>query len=339
VAICGGHALKRADPQYQTLVELGNRIATSGFICATGGGPGAMEASNLGAYIAGLQHCRSVEDLSAPARSGHPEGLVEVGTALDEVCVEDTQPRMRRSSSGEGMFVDTTASAVARISAERLCLREDPPMLSPHRENCTRRDIARAMELIRSFPVTDDRPEYQNSRPAEAVIEEFGLPRHYTPSIGIPTWRYGHEPPNLFTAYHAKFFQNSIREDILLQICFGGLIITPGGPGTMQEIFQAACINAYSREGYDYPMVFLGVQFWTDNGIWDLVCRQAAGRPYAKLLLLSDSVDEVMDHLLQCARMKGLRLIYDISELSNPYWYSRELFEEDEASALTTSNV
>jgi hypothetical protein len=89
---------------------------------------------------------------------------------------------------------------------------------------------------------------------------------------------------------------------------------------------QACCKNAYTRPGVEYPMVFFGKQFWTDSGVWDVVVRQAQGRPYADLLLLSDDVHEIMDHLYNCAVKKCYRLLEDPgtgADLGNPYWYSR----------------
>lgn len=77
----------------------------------------------------------------------------------------------------------------------------------------------------------------------------------YSYSLGIPTFRYGHEPSNRFATWHAKFFSNAIREDFLLGICTGGIIFTRGGPGTRQEIFQAACHNHYTSEDFIRPMV------------------------------------------------------------------------------------
>jgi hypothetical protein len=35
-------------------------------------------------------------------------------------------------------------------------------------------------------------------------------------SLGIPTWFYGNEPPNLFATHTGKYFFNSIREDGLV---------------------------------------------------------------------------------------------------------------------------
>jgi predicted Rossmann-fold nucleotide-binding protein len=262
VAVMGGHKVKRNDDAYADLVRLGLKIADAGFVCATGGGPGAMEACNLGAYLASHRRRRdSVTDLD-----------------------------------------DSSSDSVAANS-----------------------DIQKALELIRAPVDGFVGDEMLNITAARRVIDYFGAADAISPSLGIPTWVYGHEPSNIFAGYHAKFFSNAVREDILLDICFGGLIIGPGGPGTFQEVFQACCKNAYCKPGKEYPMVFFGKKFWTDCGVWDVVVQQAKGRPYADLLLISDDIDEIVNHIYMCACRKGYRLLSDwATELGNPYWYSRD---------------
>ncbi len=51
VAIMGGHGLGRADAEYRTVADLGWSLSRDGYHVATGGGPGAMEAANLGAWL------------------------------------------------------------------------------------------------------------------------------------------------------------------------------------------------------------------------------------------------------------------------------------------------
>jgi predicted Rossmann-fold nucleotide-binding protein len=48
----GGHALSRTDRAFAEVAALGRTLARAGYFVASGGGPGAMEASNLGAYLA-----------------------------------------------------------------------------------------------------------------------------------------------------------------------------------------------------------------------------------------------------------------------------------------------
>ena len=53
VAVMGGHALKRTDDAYATIAYISKRLTESGKLMASGGGPGAMEATHLGAWMAG----------------------------------------------------------------------------------------------------------------------------------------------------------------------------------------------------------------------------------------------------------------------------------------------
>jgi predicted Rossmann-fold nucleotide-binding protein len=84
-------------------------------------------------------------------------------------------------------------------------------------------------------------------------------------SVGIPTWLYGHEPATAFATEHAKYFENSIREEGLLTLAIYGAIYAPGSSGTLQEIFEDANQNFYTPPGEGLsPMVFLDLdEFWT----------------------------------------------------------------------------
>ena len=84
-------------------------------------------------------------------------------------------------------------------------------------------------------------------------------------SFGVPTWLYGHEPPTPLATAHAKYFDNSIREDGLLAVAKAGVIYAEGSAGTLQEVFQDAAQNHYrSVDDTSSPMVFLDIdEFWT----------------------------------------------------------------------------
>jgi predicted Rossmann-fold nucleotide-binding protein len=100
--------------------------------------------------------------------------------------------------------------------------------------------------------------------PAFAVAERWSGERA-GPSLGIPTWLYGHEPPTPLATVHAKYFENSIREDGLLAIAKAGVVYAEGSAGTLQEVFQDAAQNYYaSVDNTRSPMVFLDLdEFWT----------------------------------------------------------------------------
>lgn len=51
VGVMGGHALTRDEDLYGDIAHIGRRLADAGRLVATGGGPGAMEAANLGAWM------------------------------------------------------------------------------------------------------------------------------------------------------------------------------------------------------------------------------------------------------------------------------------------------
>jgi predicted Rossmann-fold nucleotide-binding protein len=55
VGIMGGATTRRDDPWYRRAAELARLLTRSGFLVATGGGPGTMEAANLGAFLAGRE--------------------------------------------------------------------------------------------------------------------------------------------------------------------------------------------------------------------------------------------------------------------------------------------
>ena len=61
VGIMGGHGLLRTDPMYREIVLVSKRLTEEGFLMISGGGPGAMEATHLGAWMAGY----SIADVTA----------------------------------------------------------------------------------------------------------------------------------------------------------------------------------------------------------------------------------------------------------------------------------
>src|SRR6185503_13021455 len=127
-----------------------------------------------------------------------------------------------------------------------------------------------------------------------------------TESLGVPTWFYGHEPPNALASAVAKYFANAIREDVLLHVCRAGVVFLPGRGGTVQEVFQDACENYYADGSAVAPMVLVGTSYWTEElPVWPLLERLAAGREMAPYLHLVDDLDEVVGLLGAPDRLHG----------------------------------
>jgi predicted Rossmann-fold nucleotide-binding protein len=51
VAFMGGHAMERHSDEFEKVVLLAWRLSRAGYVVASGGGPGAMAAANMGAYL------------------------------------------------------------------------------------------------------------------------------------------------------------------------------------------------------------------------------------------------------------------------------------------------
>ena len=215
VAIMGGHGLARTDDAYIQVAQLGRALTDAGFYVATGGGPGAMEAANLGAWMA--PHPPEALDQALSVLAG--------ASAFEPV----------------GEWLDTAFEVRARW-----------PQAEP------------------------------------------GLGS----SLGVPTWHYGHEPPNVFATEIAKYFANSIREDGLLAIALAGVIFAPGSAGTIQEVFQDAAQNHYESFGKVSPMVFLDIEYWTSvKPIYPVLQYLAADKPYGDVLTAFDDIEPIVDFL------------------------------------------
>jgi len=226
VAIMGGHDVGRNKKVYTDIARLAQYLCREGYLVITGGGPGLMEAANLGAYT---------------------EGFTDPETALQQALLS-----------------------------------------------------------------LSDAPKYNDPKWLQVgykTWKEMGEPDHPSKSrnVGIPTWFYGHEPPNIFATDIAKYFENSIREEGLLAVALGGVVFAEGNAGTVQEMFQDACQNYYRT--YDQkksPMILLGNEYWDPSGrlrhipqdkrksAYPLLEKLATEKCFADYLLVTDDVQEIV---------------------------------------------
>src|SRR3954453_21719287 len=84
----GGATTPRTDPWYARVAELARSLARAGYLVASGGGPGSMEAANLGALLAGHDDAPLDDALSllapAPTYARDARSYVEAGIELRE---------------------------------------------------------------------------------------------------------------------------------------------------------------------------------------------------------------------------------------------------------------
>ncbi|MEM7272364.1 MAG: Rossmann fold nucleotide-binding protein [Actinomycetota bacterium] len=92
VGVMGGHALVRGTDGFRQGIALGRAIAEAGFCVVTGGGPGAMEAANLGAATSTMAQTE-VEALhrqlaAVPTFEDDPDGFTRVALEVAAQIVE-----------------------------------------------------------------------------------------------------------------------------------------------------------------------------------------------------------------------------------------------------------
>lgn len=69
VGIMGGHQLARGDEYYRQVVAIAKGLTESGYIMISGGGPGAMEATHVGAWMAGRSDAEVDEAIDTLAQA------------------------------------------------------------------------------------------------------------------------------------------------------------------------------------------------------------------------------------------------------------------------------
>ena len=85
VGVMGGHVMLRTDAAYHQTVMISKKLTENGFLMISGGGPGAMEATHLGSWMAGRTD-EEVEDalkILAPAPDFKSPGWLS--TAFDVI--------------------------------------------------------------------------------------------------------------------------------------------------------------------------------------------------------------------------------------------------------------
>ena len=83
VAVMGGHNLSRDSENYGKVVRLSQWLTERGFLMVSGGGPGAMEATHLGAWLAGQPEATRVAALQHLSQSPRYNDAGWLSTAFE----------------------------------------------------------------------------------------------------------------------------------------------------------------------------------------------------------------------------------------------------------------
>lgn len=87
IGIMGGHSVARTDSHYAKVVYLARALSREGYFVASGGGPGIMEAANLGAWLVDVDDegvCNVLEIL-AQSPSYDSDGYIEAAKKVIEL--------------------------------------------------------------------------------------------------------------------------------------------------------------------------------------------------------------------------------------------------------------
>ncbi|MBP3222919.1 MAG: TIGR00730 family Rossman fold protein [Actinomycetaceae bacterium] len=82
-----------------------------------------------------------------------------------------------------------------------------------------------------------------------------------------------------------------------------GFVVMPGGFGTLDELFEAVCL-VQTGKVEKFPIVLFGVEFWSGLKQWieeRLLSEGLISEGDENLLILTDSVDEVINTIQSCA--------------------------------------
>lgn len=84
IGIMGGHGVLRTDPFYQKTAATAYLLAQAGYYIVSGGGPGIMEATNLGAYMANYSQTELADALEmiAPAAYYTDPGYMDLAVEV-----------------------------------------------------------------------------------------------------------------------------------------------------------------------------------------------------------------------------------------------------------------
>lgn len=123
--------------------------------------------------------------------------------------------------------------------------------------------------------------------------------------------------PNPYMDKWVTFKYFFVRKVLLMKYSYA-FVVMPGGAGTMDELFEALTL-IQTKKISNFPVVIIGKEYWKNlkELIDDFVLHKTISEADINLFLLTDSVDEAVEHIQKNAieKYKLVRKVYRPSRI------------------------
>jgi uncharacterized protein (TIGR00730 family) len=132
-------------------------------------------------------------------------------------------------------------------------------------------------------------------------------------NIELPYEQY----PNPYMDKWVTFKYFFVRKTILMKYSYA-FVVMPGGAGTMDELFEALTL-IQTKKILNFPVVIIGKEYWKNlvELLDDFVKQKTISEEDLKLFILTDSVEEAIEHIKKNAidKFKLVKRVYRPSKI------------------------
>jgi uncharacterized protein (TIGR00730 family) len=245
------------------------------------------------------------KDVVAPRPASRPRGPKRTE---DERMLDRQLPAEPVARAAElGAFTHTEAWRVLRIEGEFVAGID------------ALAEIGAAVSVFGSARFTQTHPMYAISRRLGQLLAEAGFAvitgggpglmeaanrgAHETGgvSIGLNIELPFEQKTNLYTNLSVDFRYFFVRKTMFVKFATG-FVIFPGGFGTLDELFEALTL-VQTHKIHRFPIILFGRSYWSGLLDWitsTLLLEGAVSREDLNLLIVTDSIEEARDMLVEC---------------------------------------
>ncbi|MEO8666568.1 MAG: TIGR00730 family Rossman fold protein [Ignavibacteria bacterium] len=116
-------------------------------------------------------------------------------------------------------------------------------------------------------------------------------------SVGCNIMLSYEQEPNPYMDKWVTFKYFFVRKVLLMKYSYA-YVVMPGGAGTMDELFEALTL-IQTKKISDFPVVIIGKEYWKNlvELMDDFVKQKTISAEDLKLFIVTDSVDEAIEHI------------------------------------------